>query len=312
MAETAATAPDVRRQAASRFDARMFSEAAALGAGVERLKPRGRRPFEDVLGAHGRKRPGPGASFWQYRPYQPGESARAIDWRRSARGDQAIVREREWEAALTLDVWVDVSGSMAFPPEGGAAGKQRVADVIALAAASAWIGNGERIRVIGDPKRSAVSSIPGFARALARAGAVLGADASDLPPAAPGPRQGFVLLIGDFMAPPERLARRVEDLARNDARGVAIQTLHPLETDLDLSGRVEFASVEAGDSHLLRQVESGRERYLARLESHRQDLANALGRFGWSLIPHRTDRPHGPALAAAMAALAQARRGNAF
>ena len=38
-------------------------------------------------GAHGLRRPGPGEEFWQYRPAQPGEPARAIDWRRSARSD---------------------------------------------------------------------------------------------------------------------------------------------------------------------------------------------------------------------------------
>ncbi len=33
-----------------------------------------------ILGDHGRKRSGPGESFWQYRPYSFGDSTQRIDW----------------------------------------------------------------------------------------------------------------------------------------------------------------------------------------------------------------------------------------
>ena len=38
-----------------------------------------------LLGEHGRRNSGMGDDFWQYRPVQPGDSLRMIDWRRSAR-----------------------------------------------------------------------------------------------------------------------------------------------------------------------------------------------------------------------------------
>ena len=40
-----------------------------------------------LLGEHGRRRPGLGDDFWQYRPVQPGDERRFIDWRRSAKSD---------------------------------------------------------------------------------------------------------------------------------------------------------------------------------------------------------------------------------
>ena len=67
-----------------------------------------------MLGLHGRRHPGPGETFWQFRPYVPGEPARQIDWRRSARDDHLYVREREWEASQTVWLWVDLSPSMDF------------------------------------------------------------------------------------------------------------------------------------------------------------------------------------------------------
>ena len=52
-----------------------------------------------MLGEHGRRRAGMGDEFWQYRPAHAGDSARMVDWRRSARSDAHFVREREWQGA---------------------------------------------------------------------------------------------------------------------------------------------------------------------------------------------------------------------
>jgi len=37
-----------------------------------------------------------------------------IDWRRSAKDERLYVREREWEAAHTVYLWIDRSASMWF------------------------------------------------------------------------------------------------------------------------------------------------------------------------------------------------------
>src|ERR1700675_4891702 len=63
-------------------------------------------------GVHGRRQAGVGEAFWQFPPFVPGESASRIDWRRSARDDRTFVREREWEAAHTIWIWIDRSPSM--------------------------------------------------------------------------------------------------------------------------------------------------------------------------------------------------------
>ena len=46
-------------------------------------------------GIHGRRRSGPGETFWQFRQFQSSDTARQIDWRRSASSDHLYVRERE-------------------------------------------------------------------------------------------------------------------------------------------------------------------------------------------------------------------------
>ncbi|MEO1197165.1 MAG: DUF58 domain-containing protein, partial [Pseudomonadota bacterium] len=67
-----------------------------------------------LLGDHGRRRSGMGDEFWQYRASQPGDERRLIDWRRSARSDTEFVREKEWQAAQSVMIWVDPAQSMAF------------------------------------------------------------------------------------------------------------------------------------------------------------------------------------------------------
>src|SRR5919198_4393785 len=60
-------------------------------------------------GVHGRRRVGQGDSFWQFRQYEPGDSAARIDWRESAKSQRLYVRETEWEAAQSVWLWRDGS-----------------------------------------------------------------------------------------------------------------------------------------------------------------------------------------------------------
>src|SRR6476659_10100457 len=86
-----------------------------LAASMPRLILESRKIAATVIhGLHGRRRPGSGENFWQFRRFVSGEEARRIDWRRSARDDHLYVREREWEAAHTIWLWPDRSPSMNF------------------------------------------------------------------------------------------------------------------------------------------------------------------------------------------------------
>jgi len=99
-----------------------------------------------LLGVHGRRRPGPGETFWQFRPYVFGESAKRIDWRRSARDHQHLyVREREWEAAQTIWLWADLSPSMLFCSQLSQVPKIERAIVLLLALADLLGRGGERL-----------------------------------------------------------------------------------------------------------------------------------------------------------------------
>ena len=83
--------------------------AEQLAAGYPALQAEAERVAAVVAqGVHGRRRPGQGETFWQYRNYQPSDSANQIDWRRSARGDQSISARMNGKPPIP-----SISGAMA-------------------------------------------------------------------------------------------------------------------------------------------------------------------------------------------------------
>src|SRR5829696_9963205 len=99
-------------------------------------------------GIHGRRRAGPGESFWQFRPFVAGEAAQRIDWRRSGRDEHLFVREREWEAAHSIWLWIDRSASMGYASDLAGAPKIERALVLGLALADAFVEAGERVGLL--------------------------------------------------------------------------------------------------------------------------------------------------------------------
>mgnify|MGYP000125906238 CR=1 FL=1 len=70
------------------------------------------------FGAHRSRAPGPGLEFTQYRPYQPGDDLRRLDWKLAARSNRFFIRESERESSVPLRLLVDSTGSMAYAEDG--------------------------------------------------------------------------------------------------------------------------------------------------------------------------------------------------
>jgi uncharacterized protein (DUF58 family) len=242
-------------------------------------------------GIHGRRRAGPGETFWQFRQYQSGENARLVDWRRSAGSDHLFVREREWEAAHTLYLWPDVSPSMDFKSHLSNVTKRDRALVLALASAEMLVRGGERVALLAQmlptASRNAATRIAETIAANANSEFVQ----KSLPPNAGLNRFSGVILISDFLAPVHAIRERLESYAGNGVGGHLVQVLDPAEETLPYSGRTEFMTPSGSARWTADRVESLRPKYHARFAAHRAELAEMAHRFGWSLLTHHTDRP---------------------
>lgn len=247
-----------------------------------------------AMGVHGRRRAGPGETFWQYKPYLPGDAAQAVDWRRSARSGTLFVREREWENAQSVLLWRDGSASMDWSSAKSLPTKRDRASLLVLATASLLVRGGERFRLMGTPHPPA-----GNGPALERAARELvdgTLPARDLPPEEPVPAGAGCVLAGDFLGDMDGILARLRRFAGAQTRGALIQVLDPAEEDFPFDGRVVFEGLEQEAPVLSERADAVREAYRARMAARRAALSDAARRAGWAFVHHRTDRPAAGAL----------------
>jgi uncharacterized protein (DUF58 family) len=297
-------APIVERDTASPIH-ELETHAHALAARMPALLVAARRVSHTVAhGIHGRRRRGPGETFWQFRHFEHSDARETIDWRRSASSDHLYVREREWEAAHTAWMWVDMSLSMAFRSHLSASSKLDRAIVLALSMGELLIQGGERIGVMGGRPRTGRTAVNQLALSLARRAGDGAFVRESLPPSVPLSEFSECLLFSDFLEPLEVIAPRLEQLAVQGVRGHLVQVLDPAEESLPYQGRTEFTAAESGERMIAGRAESLRERFHERMVAHRQALLDELRRLEWSLLVHHTDRPAEEALLALHARLA--------
>jgi uncharacterized protein (DUF58 family) len=267
----------------------ILAESLDLAARLPRLILEARRVSASVHGIHGRRRSGPGETFWQYRPLVAGESASRIDWRRSARDGHLFVREREWEASHSIWLWIDRSASMGFSSSLALASKVDRALIAGFALAESLVDGGERVGHLGLTRPLASRRI---VETLAQAilADTRGADA-DLPPDAPLPRLADAIIITDGLTPAASLAKRIATMAGNGARGHVLLIADPIEETFPFTGQAELFDLEDGLSLRVGDAGSWGTEYRQRLEAHRDAIREACRRAGWTLTLHRTDRP---------------------
>jgi uncharacterized protein (DUF58 family) len=262
--------------------------AEGLAAAMPRLAADARRASAGVMaGVHGRRRSGQGENFWQFRPFSSGEAAARVDWRRSARDDRLYVREREWEAAQAIWLFVDRSPSMDYRSNLSQTTKQERAIVLGLAAADMLVRGGERVGLMG--ATPAVSSRRVIER-LADALVMSPNHGMAWPTEALTPRSEAVVL-SDFLTPLPLLDQALKTLAGRGARGHLLLIADPAEESFPFSGQTEFLDPEDGYRLRSGAAEELSATYKQRLAAHREGLRRIANGIGWSIVQHVTDKP---------------------
>lgn len=263
--------------------------AEALAAGLPPLLADAEHLAQTVLlGSHGRRRAGMGDEFWQYRPAQPGDSARMIDWRRSAKSDENYIREKEWQGAQSVLMWVDQSASMGFSSVKGGPNKGARAAVLAMAMAVLLMRGGERVALaaLGTPPRIGSLQLMRIAEALS--GPLEQGDygAPEVRGMLPHSRAVF---ISDFIGDIAPLEAQLAKAADRGVKGALLQVLDPAEEAFPYDGRTVFESMGGSLRHETLKAGDLRSRYLERL-AERKDRLSALARLtGWRYECHHTN-----------------------
>ncbi|APE45558.1 hypothetical protein BOO69_17055 [Sulfitobacter alexandrii] len=240
-----------------------------------------------LLGAHGRRRAGTGDDFWQYRPAQIGDSRRMIDYRRSAMGDHEFVREREWQIAQSVMLWVDQGASMRFASDPKLPQKSDRVRLLGLALAIMLLRGGERVGLTGTrlPPRSGNPQLLRLAQVFCEDEEV---DYSPPEHRAMIPHARAVF-ISDFMGDMAGVQLALTKAADRGVRGVLYHVLDPSEEAFPFRGRTIFESVGGTLRHETLKANDLRDRYLARLAERKAELQRLCALTGWRYGIHHTD-----------------------
>lgn len=277
-------------------------DAEHLAAALPGLMTAANRVAHTVAqGLHGRRRPGIGETFWEYRNHRDGDMASMIDWRKSARTDRLFIREREWEAVNTVWFWANTSASMRFQSSLAPVSKLERAIVLALANAELLVRGGERIGAFNSgmtpsTSRHAVRRLAEYF--VAQTAQPDQAADHSLPPKMPPARFSNIVLFSDFFEPIKKITQRISAIAARDVRGHLVQIVDPAEETLPYQGRTQFLSMDRNISATFSRIEALRGDYAREFETHRLKLARLARRIGWSFTVHRTDTPAQAALLA--------------
>jgi len=278
-------------------------EAEGLASGYPALLAEAERVAAIVSqGVHGRRRPGQGETFWQYRNYHSSDSAHHIDWRRSARGDQVYVRENEWEAANSIYFWRDGSAGMDWSSSDKLPAKKDRASVLCMALASLMMRAGERCAVINESDRPRAGRL-GLERLtlrLANSNGHVDHLEGDIP------AHARLIIASDFLESPDIWRKRLARLAGRPAKGVLVHIIDPAEKDFPFRGRLKMRV--PGLSHLepllVGRAEKARDDYKTKFTAHCEALARTARRLNWPLITHETHNSPNIAMTSLYQALA--------
>jgi uncharacterized protein (DUF58 family) len=263
-------------------------EAEKLAASTPDLKILSQRIAAHILhGPHATRKAGSGEAFWQYREYIAGDAPNSIDWRQSAKTDRIFIRQKEQYKAQRHLFWVQRNTNMDFCSNKNLLSKKQAAGVIALALALLHTRGGE---LIGFAEQGSAGhserSLQNFENILFQPNdSVLPNDHIVLP------KSCGIVLVGDFLSPPEEIERSLTALGRQTRNGTVIQILDPAELSLPYQGRAIF---ENGPARVLvNNVRDIAAEYAERIEMHNVMLKSIISKLGWHYTQYVTS--HDPA-----------------
>lgn len=241
-------------------------------------------------GAKSARQSGAGEDFFSYREYGFSDDTRAIDWRRSARSDDVLIREHERLLPHHVYIDCDISGAMQFNSRSGLPTKAYAAQRLLLASAQLLM-QGES-RVVSLRGESAPAKAGELRKhSLVELAHQISAEYADIIPARLPPMKprSFILLASDFRQGAAEWKNLIARASEIGAVGACVQMLDPMEHEFPLYGRVRLDSAENDESLIVPSADAVRPIYLERLTREQSAMRALCEQYGWRWITLTTD-----------------------
>ncbi|HEX8659539.1 MAG TPA: DUF58 domain-containing protein [Hymenobacter sp.] len=267
--------------------------------GLRNLSLAARRAAEGFLnGAHASRRHGTGMEFSQYRPYQPGDDLRRLDWRLAARSDRYYLREAEVDTSLTVHLLLDASASMNHRDDNGLT-KLDYARLLlaALAYLAQQQGDAVGLTILAPaglrhlPARADARQLPRLYHALATAeahGHFPGP--ATLAPLTARRQRALTVCVSDLYEEEAEISALLAQLRAVSGEVLLLHVLADNELNFTYKGSVTFRDLETGRSLQL-DADQQRPAYQQQLQQWLRDTAQSARRQGFDYHQLNTSQP---------------------
>jgi uncharacterized protein (DUF58 family) len=263
-----------------------------------------------MAGLHRSPRKGFSVEFADYRPYQPGDDLRYIDWKNAARSDRWVVRQYEEETNLRATIVLDVSRSMAWSGAPERLTKLEYAERLSAALALLLLRQRDAVGLVrfDDRIRSAVPPRSRHGQ-WRRVIAALEEPGEGRESSAPNAlqqaarlisRRGLIVLISDLLMDLPDVERAMRTLRAIGHDVVVLHILDPDERDLPATGEALFVDPES-ELSVPASVADVRAAYRNTVVEVIDEWRGVLGAAGVSYEVVSTDAPFGVPLRRAFA-----------
>jgi uncharacterized protein (DUF58 family) len=259
-----------------------------------------------LSGLHRSPRKGFSVEFADFRPYQPGDDLRYVDWKIAARADRWVVKQYEEETNLRCTLVLDVSRSMEWR---GASPELRLtkrayAEQLVAALALLLIRQRDAVGLIrfDDAIRTSIpprARTTQWRRVVGALSDPAGGRASDLAAALAGTarlvtRRGMVVLVSDLLVDVEAALPALRGLRAAGHDVTVFHVMDPAERRFTHGGEAQFTDPET--ELAVPASADVRAAYDATVAEVIEEWRAALGAMGVSYELVLTDQPYALAL----------------
>lgn len=256
-------------------------------------------------GIHRSLRQGRGNEFFQYRPYDPGEDLKVVDWKVYAKREELVAKTFQEDTNFNLFLVLDTSASMGYRGADSTCTKLHYASMIAACFAYLAYRQGDRVGLFayGENVQQWIRPKSGHAHfgRIVNAIAQLQPDGTNRHAAAWDqlvanmPGRSMVVFLSDFLEAEEILPERLRFALSSRYEALCLQVLDREEEKLPEGQALRFVEME-GSREVSTSPEVIRAEYVKRMDDFKDTLSRNLARVSAEFESLFTDQDLGHAL----------------